>query len=81
MRLVWIDNGCYEEFFVDDIEEVLGISDFDVELFGVGYGATSLPDDYEIVDYYSRETLAFVRNSEVIDDPNEIQELINTEYC
>lgn len=80
MKLVWIDNSCYEEFFVDDIEEVLGVSDFNIELFGVGYDATSLPDNYEIIDNKSRETLAFVRNGEVIDDPDEIQELLKTEY-
>lgn len=81
MRRVWIGNTYNQKSFGDTIEEILGKSDFDVELFGVGINSKQLPDNFDIVDYGSRETLALVRDGEVIDDREEIGKILDAEAC
>lgn len=61
MKQVWFDleylsNG---DPLVEEVAEVLGKNDFNVELFGVSMYADHLPENgfYKIVDYGSRETL------------------------
>lgn len=81
MRRVWIGNSYNQKSFGDAIEEILGKSDFDVELFGVGLNASKLPDNFDIVDYGSRETLVLVRDGEVIDDREKIGKILDLEAC
>lgn len=61
MKQVWFDleylsNG---DPLVEEVAEVLGKNDFNVELFGVSMYAEHLPENgfYKIVDNGSRETL------------------------
>lgn len=80
MRQAWIDNYVVNDFN-EQIAEILGDDDFNVELFGVGFYDKKLPKNFSIVDYGSRETLAFIRDGEVIDDPDEIRAIEDAECC
>lgn len=66
MKQVWIDNQIANEF-AEEVAEILGRDDFNVELYGVSFYDGTLPNDVQIVDYYSREMLAIIENGEVID--------------
>lgn len=76
----------YDFSFRDDrlgfeIEDILGYDDFDVEIFGLDYyWDEKLPKNCTIVDYWSRETLALIRDGEIITDKNEIEEIEWKEY-
>lgn len=50
--------------------------DFNVELFGVDLLADELPNNYQIVDYGSRETMLVCEDGEIIDDADEIAGII-----
>lgn len=45
-----------------------------MELFGVDLWADELPNNYQIVDYGSRETMLVCEDGEIIDDADEIAE-------
>lgn len=69
MKRVWIGNSWSAgEHFKEKVAEVLGMDNFDVELFGVGYNDTELPQNYRIVDYGSRETIAVIKDGESLSD-------------
>lgn len=72
MKCVHVDNYCLDEIFGDEISEILGRDDFNVELFEVDINDDTLPLNFQIIDYYSRETLAIIDDGEVIDDQHGI---------
>ncbi len=80
MKQVWIDNQIANEFS-EEVAEILGRDDFNVELYGVSFYDRMLPNDVQIVDYYSRETLAVVENGEVIDGDEIEAWLEENVYC
>ncbi len=61
MKLIWIDNNCLSEDdpLTQSVSDFLGLDDFNVELFNVGFYDEKLPEDgnFQIVDYGSREIL------------------------
>ena len=59
---------------VEAVANVLYKDDFNVELFGVDLWADELPNNYQIVDYGSRETMLVCEDGEIIDDADEIAE-------
>jgi hypothetical protein len=59
---------------VEEVANVLGREDFNVELFGVSEYAEHLPSSYQIVDYFGRDTLLVCEDGEIIDDADEIAE-------
>lgn len=54
---------------VEAVANVLYKDDFNIELW-----ADELPDNYQIVDYGSRETILVCEDGEIIDDADEIAE-------
>lgn len=76
MKKVWIDNYVCNQF-AEEVADVLGRDDFNVELFGVSLYDKKLPKNCHIVDYGSRETLAVIENGEVIDDPEEVNDWVD----
>ena len=57
---------------VEEVANVLGRDDFNVELYGVSEYAEHLPSSYQIVDYLGRDTLLVCEDGEIIDDADEI---------
>nr|DAH30973.1 MAG TPA: hypothetical protein [Caudoviricetes sp.] len=66
---------------VEEVANVLFKDDFNVELFGVDLWADELPNNYQIVDYDSRETLLVCEDGEIIDDADEIAEWEEKHCC
>lgn len=83
MKKVHIDmRVCTKGTLVDEVAEVLGKDDFDVELFGVPYDAVVLPEFCKIVDYGSRETLAILNNGDILGEDDVVrEENINAIMC
>lgn len=82
MKLVHIGFNCLQkDVLVQEVADVLYKDDFNVELFGVSLYAEHLPDNYQIVDYGSRETLLVCENGEIIDDPDDIEKWELKQCC
>lgn len=61
---------------VEEVANVLCEDDFNVELW-----ADELPNNYQIVDYGSRETMLVCEDGEIIDDADEIAEWEEKHCC
>lgn len=73
MKRVWFDNVYLQKGnLVDEVENILDEQNFSVELFGVNRYADKLPENYQIVDYGSRDLLAVCENGKVITDQCEL---------
>ena len=59
---------------VEEVANVLGRDDFNVELYGVSEYAEHLPNSYQIVDYLGRDTLLACEDGKIIDNADEIAE-------
>lgn len=59
---------------VEEVANVLGRDDFNVELYGVSEYAEHLHSSYQIVDYLGRDTLLVCEDGNIIDDADEIAE-------
>lgn len=59
---------------VEEVANVLGRDDFNVELYGVSEYAEHLPSSYQIVDYLGRDTLLVCEDGKIIDNADEIAE-------
>ncbi len=82
MKKVWIDNYYQTNSeLVDEIAEILGRQDFNVELFGCLLETRKLPNSYTIVDFGSRDTLVICDDGNVIDDIDEIREIEEKMYA
>lgn len=82
MKQVHIGYHSYTNSgIVEEVENVLYKDDFNVELFGVDLYADELPNNYEIIDYGSRETLLVCEDCEIIDDADEIAEWEEKNFC
>lgn len=67
-------NSGIVEAVANVLANVLYKDDFNVELFGVDLWADELPNNYQIVDYESRETMLVCEAGKIIDDADEIAE-------
>ena len=74
-------HSCTNSEIVEEVANVLGIEDFNVELFGVSEYAEHLPRSYQIVDYFGRDTLLVCEDGEIIDDEYEIEEWEEKNCC
>ena len=74
-------NSFTNSEIVEEVANVLLKNDFNVELFGVDLWADKLPNNYQIVDYGSRETLLVCEDGEIIDDADEIAEREEKHCC
>ena len=74
MKRVWFDN-VYQTSgkLAEEVQAVLGRSDFNVELFGVSKYSDSLPSDYSIVDHGSRDLLAYCEDGKVTTNPLDLE--------
>lgn len=82
MKQVHIGYHSYTNSgIVEEVANVLFKDDFNVELFGVDLWADELPNNYQIVDYGSRETLLVCEDGEIIDDADEIAEWEEKHCC
>lgn len=59
---------------VEEVANVLGRDDFNIELYGVSEYAEHLPSSYQIVDYLGRDTLLVCEDGKIIDNADEIAE-------
>lgn len=55
---------------VEEVANVLGRNDFNIELFGVSEYAEHLPSSYQIVNYLGRDLILVCEDGEIIDDPD-----------
>lgn len=75
MKQVHIGYHSYTNSeIVEEVANVLGRDDFNVELYGVSEYAEHLPSSYKIVDYGSRETMLVCEGGKIIDNADEIAE-------
>ena len=65
-----------------EIDNVLSIryNHYNVEVFGIKNISESLPDNYEICDYDSRETLCICKNGKIAIYQEDIDKMENNEY-
>lgn len=69
-----------DDKLVQKVAKVLGEDKFNVELFGMkDIYSDDFPQNGEIVDYGSRETLILFRHGIIIDDKFEIDEILENE--
>lgn len=80
--LIHIDDYVLRDDWLGfEIKTILGFDNFNVEVFGLdSYLDKKLPKNCDIIDYLSRETLALIRDGEIITDKNEIEEIERKEY-
>ena len=75
MKKVHIGYHSYTNSeIVEEVVNVLGKDDFNVELYGVSEYAEHLPSTYQIVDYLGRDVLLVCEDGNIIDDADEIAE-------
>ena len=75
MKKVHIGYHSYTNSkIVEEVVNVLGRDDFNVELYGVSEYAEHLPSSYQIVDYLGRDALLVCEDGNIIDDADEIAE-------
>lgn len=55
---------------VEEVANVLGRNDFNIELLGVSEYAEHLPSSYQIVNYLGRDLILVCEDGEIIDDPD-----------
>lgn len=83
MKALHIDNRVYTDGnLFDEVESIinrLNNNALDIELFGVDLYADELPDDYTLVNYMSRETLAICKDGDLITDREEIENIEDSE--
>ena len=65
-----------------EIDNVLSIryNHYNVEVFGIKNLSEPLPDNYEICDYDSRETLCICKNGKIAIYQEDIDKMENSEY-
>ena len=65
-----------------EIDNVLSIryNHYDVEVFGIKNLSEPLPDNYEICDYDSRETLCICKNGKIAIYQEDIDKIENNKY-
>lgn len=82
MLVVWLDNECYTSGrLVNEVKKVLEENDLDynnVEVFGA-YN-NNLGEDYQLVDYGSRDMILVCENGVVHTDEEYIQDW-EDEWC
>ena len=81
MKQVHIGYHSFTNSGIAEEVDVLCEDDFIVELFGVDLWADELPNNYQIVDYGSRETMLVCEDGEIIDDADEIAEWEEKHCC
>lgn len=83
MKMVHLDMHLLTKgTLVEEIAEVLGKDDFDVELYGVGLYDDHLPENYSIEGYRSCETLVICKDGEILSEEEmEKEDNINTLMC
>ena len=82
MKKVHIGYHSYTNSeIVEEVANVLGRDDFNVEIYGVSEYAEHLPSSYQIVDYFGRDTLLVCEDGEIIDDEYEIEEWEEKNCC
>lgn len=68
----WLDRGSLFEEVKEIVEKIKPYEPLvKAELFGVDLYAESLPQNYEIVSYGSRETIAVCEDGQLITDAEE----------
>lgn len=73
---------CYDydleesDVLFKEIDKILCRSNYDVEVFEVSAFDKKLPLNFEICDYFSRETIVLCINGKIIEDREEIERII-----
>lgn len=76
---------CYDydleesDVLFKEIDKILCRSNYNVEIFEVSAFDKELPLNFEICDYFSRETIVLCIDGKIIEDREEIERIIHEE--